>query len=87
MKRYLFYLRPQKGGTYHQSKVYFCVMIARSINNAIRKFSKRYGSVYCGMMKIANKKFQVYFIQGRGPYKEELLYVVIEEDKTIFGSV
>lgn len=87
MKKYIFYLRPAGRTKRHQSRVYFCVIIAKDILLAARKFSNIYGSTYSGMMKVNENKYQLFYTQGKGQYKEELMYVVIEEEKNRFESI
>ncbi|GGL50542.1 hypothetical protein [Sporolactobacillus putidus] len=87
MKKYIFYLRPTGQATRHQSRVYFCVIIAKDITLAARKFSNIYGSIYSGMMKVTENKYQLFYTQGKGQYKEELMYIVIEEEKNIFENI
>lgn len=87
MKKYIFYLRLTGQTKRHQSHVYFCVIIAKDIKAAARKFSNIYGSIYSGMMKVTDNKYQLYYTQGKGDFKEELMYVVIEEEKGIFENI
>lgn len=79
MNKYIFYLRPPMRQRGHLSLVYFSVIIAANLTKAVRKFAMQYNSNYCGFMQLASHKSEVYYTQGNGADKAELVYVVIEE--------
>lgn len=84
MKRFVFYLDPKGHEIWQESVVYFSVIISNNIERAAYRFSNLYGSVYSGMIKVTMKKYHVFFTKEKGQQKEELMYIVIEDEKNIF---
>ncbi|WKB35529.1 hypothetical protein QS257_18795 [Terrilactibacillus sp. S3-3] len=86
MRKYLFYLRPKGLSGFNQSRVYFSAIEAANIEDAARTFAERFQAVYCGRMNLEDGKFQLFYTIGKGKYKEEIMYVVIEEVKSLFDK-
>lgn len=84
MGKYLFYLRPKGLRGFNQSRVYFSAIEAANVEAAAKIFAERFQAVYCGRMNLNEGKFQLFYTIGKGKYKEELMYVVIEESKPVF---
>lgn len=81
MKRFLFYLNPMGCDSIRtQPPILFKVIISSSIDHAAHKFSDTCGTIYCGMMKITQKKYHVYYSQRINQQDNELMYVVIEDE-------
>lgn len=85
MKRFLFFLRPDGGKRRKRSRIYYNVIVAGTIFQAVSRFSNGHGLDYCGIIKLSEKKYQVFYKIGKDPYKEELMYVVIEKDRDVFA--
>ncbi|MCO7124228.1 hypothetical protein NIE88_00285 [Sporolactobacillus shoreicorticis] len=86
MKRYVFYLRPKRRNMFHQSSIYFSVIIAANINQAVIIFSERYHLMFHSIIAMTKAKFQINFKDCKGNDETLLTYVVIEEKKTIFDK-
>lgn len=86
MKRYVFYLRPKRQNIWRQSSVYFSVIIAATISQAITIFSNRYHFIFDRIDRLTATKFQINFKDDEGEDQEQLTYVVVEEKKSIFDK-
>jgi hypothetical protein len=86
MKQFAFYLKPHDRQIHRQSLTFFTVIVSDRIENAVQKFAELQGSDYCGMVKIKDKQYHVFFTLGRAPEKEEFMYIVIENEKLHFDA-
>lgn len=86
MKQFAFYLKPHDRQICGQSLTFFTMIVSDRIENAVQKFADLYRSDYCGMMKIKDKQYHVFYTRGRDPEKEEFTYIVNENEKLHFNA-
>ncbi len=82
-KHYVFYLYPEGHESHQRPLVYFSMIVSSNIDLAVRKFSVLYHAAYSGMLKVSEHKYQVFFIKGTKTAAEELMYIVIEDEKPL----
>lgn len=86
MKQFAFYLKPHDRQIRRQSLIFFTVIVSDRIENAVQKFAELYGSDYCGMVKIKEQQYHVFYTRGRAPEKEEFMYIVNENERLHFNA-